>query len=465
MELSASFNVFLKVLLLPVAIIEASRSLGPPPPFWRNDSANLAFTASINKYLSHVPFTNTHDGSITDVRPVRLDWDIVGDMPNAFKDGVACWMPPDLLFPEGEVLIAGGLWPIGIAHMGGHNRLNFSYSYDVSRQTWKPLPLPPFTAGRTQGACLQTSLIIISGGDGGTVGSRVMRLSKSLSDNKWTWDTDLPALPSNASRITGAAHSISDRWLVIGLGNNDGPAASKAGALVPYRLDLQKPHLQWEAIPAYPFVGATPTDPQEISVPISASVNGKWLVFGGQTQFAKGSAALEAWGEIPADLATMAVFGHRPTGSTIDIRNAYAYDPITNQWETLPKLPLNFVQGPKHAPVVGDRYVLLIGAQRRLSARRGQEPPGYLAQVGRPEIADIVQYYGEDVIFYDVVERVYGAIGKMPYGVVTASWVCNGTHTLGFGGEPTHGWNGNTESAIQMAKITVDRDPSSSMIG
>jgi hypothetical protein len=151
----------------------------------------------------------------------------------------------------------------------------------------------------------------------------------------------------------------------------------------------------------------------------------------------------------------MAVFGHRPTGSTIDIRNAYAYDPTTNQWETLPKLPLNFVQGPKRAPVVGGRYVLLIGAQRRLSARRGQEPPGYLATVGRPEIANIVQYYGEDVVFYDVVDRVYGSIGKMPYGVVTASWVCNGTHTLGFGGEPTHGWNGNTESAIQMAKITL----------
>ena len=45
--------------------------------------------------------------------------------------------------------------------------------------------------------------------------------------------------------------------------------------------------------------------------------------------------------------------------------------------------------------------------------------------------------------------------GKMPYGVVTASWVCNGTHAIGFGGEPSHGWNGNTESAIQMAAVTL----------
>jgi hypothetical protein len=26
---------------------------------------------------------------------------------------------------------------------------------------------------------------------------------------------------------------------------------------------------------------------------------------------------------------------------------------------------------------------------------------------------------------------------------------------LGFGGEPSHGWNGNTESVIQLAKIIM----------
>ena len=143
------------------------------------------------------------------------------------------------------------------------------------------------------------------------------------------------------------------------------------------------------------------------------------------------------------------------SGMTADVRAAYAYDPVTNQWTALPKLPLNFVQGPKHAPVVGDRYVLLLGTQRRLTARRGQEPSGYMAAVGRPSIDNVIDYYGDDAVFYDTVERVYGHIGKLPYGLCTASWVCNGTHALGFGGEPGHGWNGNTESAIQMARITV----------
>lgn len=86
-----------------------------------------------------------------------------------------------------------------------------------------------------------------------------------------------------------------------------------------------------------------------------------------------------------------------------------------NAWDPLPKLPFCFVQGPKHAPVIEDRYVLLIGAQRRLSARRGAEPPGYLAKQGRFDIGnpnEVVQYYGDDVIFYDAVERVYGSAGK-----------------------------------------------------
>ena len=83
-------------------------------------------------------------------------------MPRALKDGVSCWMAPTDAFPEGEVLVAGCLWPVGIAHEAScHSYLNYSFSYDVARQLWKPLPLPPFEPGRTQGACLQSALVII----------------------------------------------------------------------------------------------------------------------------------------------------------------------------------------------------------------------------------------------------------------------------------------------------------------
>ena len=153
---------------------------GAAAPPWRNDTANLAVTAALNAYLGAVPFTSQHDGTVTDARPVRLDWDVAGDMPHALKDGVACWFPPGPGRPEGQVLVAGGLWTTGIAHMPGtHSILNRSYEYDVATGAWTALPPPPFTPGRTQGACLQKSraLVIISGGDGGTIGSRVLRLA------------------------------------------------------------------------------------------------------------------------------------------------------------------------------------------------------------------------------------------------------------------------------------------------
>jgi hypothetical protein len=324
---------FLALVVVPLVLASGEAPVpGPPAPFWRNDSANVAMTAAFNEYLAETSFTGIYDGSVTDARSVRMDWDVAGDMPRALKDGVACWMAPDGSFPEGEVVIAGGLWPVGIAHeKGEHVYLNHSYSYDVARQTWRPLPLPPFEPGRTQGACLNSSLVIISGGDGGNVGPRVMRLSRPAPGSEWAWDMKLPSLPTNASRITATAHAIGGRWLVLALGYSGGPTA--AGALVPYRLDLSLADTaagpaQWEAIPAYPLQPPAAASSKELTVPISAVVGGKWLVFGGQYQMARGSAGASAWAAVPWDIATLAVFGPRPSGTTIDVRDAFEYDPM-----------------------------------------------------------------------------------------------------------------------------------------
>ena len=116
---------------------------------------------------------------------------------------------------------------------------------------------------------------------------------------------------------------------------------------------------------------------------------------------------------------------------------------------------MNLVQGPKHAPVVGGRYVLLLGMQRRLTARRGTERPGYMAAVHRPPIENVIGYSTAMTRSSTTRSSVYGSLGKVPYGLCTASWLGNGTHALGFGGEPGHGWNGNTESAVQMAEVTL----------
>ena len=68
------------------------------------------------------------------------------------------------------------------------------------------------------------------------------------------------------------------------------------------------------------------------------------------------------------------------------------------------------------------------------------------------------RYYGDDAYYYDTAQRVFGRLGKVLYGVGTGSWMTNGSHLLGFGGEPRHQWNMNAESVVQVARVTLRDD-------
>jgi hypothetical protein len=92
----------------------------------------------------------------------------------------------------------------------------------------------------------------------------------------------------------------------------------------------------------------------------------------------------------------------------------------------LPKLPFNFVQGPKHAPVIGGRYVLLLGAQRRLTVRRGVEHAGYMEAVHRSPLANSIDYYGDDAIFFDVINQVRNTFLTVVQ-LLSARWLVRST--------------------------------------
>lgn len=118
--------------------------------------ANLALTTAFNAYLRSVPLSTLHDGNITDSLPMELRWSVPGSMPYGLNEGVTCWFSAAPGHPEGPVLNAGGLWPTGVAHTSRtHSVLNRSFVYDPSSGLWDAVPPPPFTPGRTQGACLQ----------------------------------------------------------------------------------------------------------------------------------------------------------------------------------------------------------------------------------------------------------------------------------------------------------------------
>ena len=69
----------LNAWLLSLVTLLVGSALGAP--LWRNDTANLAYTAALNTYLAHNRFSSIHDGNVTDDQPVQLEWSVLGDIP------------------------------------------------------------------------------------------------------------------------------------------------------------------------------------------------------------------------------------------------------------------------------------------------------------------------------------------------------------------------------------------------
>lgn len=102
-----------------------------------------------------------------------------------------------------------------------------------------------------------------------------MRLSQPTPGGAWQWDTKLPPLPADGARITAAAHSIDDRWLVIGMGASG--LVMGARPLPGYKLDLRRAAAgtaAWERIAPYTLDVATPQQaavatPQQVHVALT----------------------------------------------------------------------------------------------------------------------------------------------------------------------------------------------------
>eukprot|EP01047_Picozoa_sp_COSAG01_P071776 COSAG01_NODE_11233_length_1976_cov_21.306873_1_plen_295_part_10 len=224
---------------------------------WRNDEANLRLVRAWNDYLSLTPLTRELGGAVTDSPPVALNWTVGADIPNGgWKNGVAC------RFGE-QVVLVGGLADDTPAPGGNSTPSNRAWSgglvYDLRNNSWSELdPPPPFTAGRTQGACGTGTLFMVSGASGwgnsdigiprhaarNPIERRVLQLtqivatvpngSTAATGSGWRW-TELPALPSaiGGFRSLGVAGVIDDEWLVVAGGEETTPNGTKVDAFPP----------------------------------------------------------------------------------------------------------------------------------------------------------------------------------------------------------------------------------------
>jgi len=108
--------------------------------------------------------------------------------------------------------------------------------------------------------------------------------------------------------------------------------------------------------------------------------------------------------------------------------------------------------------VLQDRYVLLMGTTETRSHRVGKtDVSGLVAMSTRQQIAPLMDAqwtgYNDVILCYDSERDNYARLGVMLYGVATVPWITAGGRLYGFGGEPMHRFNDNTENVLQIGAI------------
>ena len=376
---------------------------------WRDDESNLAIVRELNRAYDRLPFSREYEG-VLDHCPFRITWTLGANLPVAWKGGVTG------VFGD-EIAMVGGLWMPG--------RKNLAYAYNLKKQTYTEMPPPPFPTAYTQGAYDGQNLYLIGGR---AAGRNVARLNRDAK-GQWEW-TALPSLPESdeQGRWVAAAGVVSDRWLLLVGGHPTGTPSETAGqrTMPDWRLRLDQPGAIWE--PMTPYPGG------KRNVMVSGVVQRRLYVFGG-------SKSDEVIRSIATDLSQK--YGIRvPHGGVPQYRDAYCYDPDADRWHAIRNLPFPTCGSP--AVTLEDRYILLLGGGdvktfRVGKAMRSADPFWW--------------WYGDRILCYDVEADNYSRVGVMPYGVATCPWVYDGEKVYGFGGEPGHGYNENTENVTQIGTI------------
>ena len=377
---------------------------------WRNDVANLEVVRKINAAYERMPFSREFEG-VLDHPPLRLDWQIGPKTPMTWKGGVAGLI-------GNEIILTGGLWM--------PPRANLTYAYHIKKRTYRSLPAPPIRPQYTQGACDGKAIYVV-GGRG--TGRHVYKFSPDQNDN-WHWD-EMASLPESEGdgRWLSSAGIIPGKWLFLVSGHPTGTPSEKRDKppLPGYRLRLDKPNAQWETMAQYPG--------GHRALIQSATVGDKLYVFGGShPEPLMRKYHVELTSEYKLRV---------PYNGVPNYRDAYSYDPKTDSWQSVRRLPFPIFSG--FALALNDRYILLMGSADVPTYRVGKS-------LGRKD--PFWTGYGDRILCYDVEKDNYSHVGVMLYGVATSHWVSDGKRLYSFGGEPAHLFNNNnTENVLQIGTI------------
>ena len=450
---------------------------------WRNDVANLRLVKAWDDYLAQTPLTRDRSGPVSDSPPVSLNWSVGRtDIPVGLKNGVAC------RFGD-QIVIAGGLAYNTSAPNGTNRAWPWALVYNTEHGTWTTLePAPPFTAGRTQGACAAEAMYIVSGASGwansdvgvpksaapNPIYANVLRLTLTQA-GIWQW-TPLPPLPiADGGLALGVASVVDEEWLVVVGGQLITKAGEKLDKFAPgFRLrlrsdgELLSPAAMgnWSLIAPHPLARTTAA---AVRIPIGGALGRSFFYFGGMAtdvnrtkayaEFNRRQICEGFMAECPLLLGPWA--GHSDDHGLFMPRGAFRYDVDSDTWHTIADLPHPMHGGAQHAVAIDDRHLLLMGTSHDMSFRVGRSGYPAVTEVWTHSSPDkTAKYYNDDIVCYDRVTDTYARVGKLLYGVGTASWVLApvsgppGQRKLyGFGGEPMHGFNQNSETVVQVATV------------
>lgn len=270
---------------------------------------------------------------------------------------------------NGALLCMGGAnFPEAMPWEGGQ-KVWYDYIFVLENEhgNWKKLEDGlPTPSGYGVSVNYRNQIILIGGSNAQEHSNRVIGVE--YRNGEVLFDDSYPRLPVPLAMMCGTlvGNTI---YVAGGLETPDGMPIARF-----LSLDLTKPASEWvwEELPSWPG------PPRQLA--IAASKDGKFYLFSGIRSF------------IDDD-------GHPDREM---LKDAYMYDPVTQDWSTLPAMPQSIAAGPSPAPVFGLNHIVFPGGLDEATARfpDPRNHPGFL----------------EEIWAFNTMTQSYVRMGSMPEG-------------------------------------------------
>lgn len=297
-----------------------------------------------------------------------LSWRQIATLPDTLGVAGAC-----AGVSNGELLVAGGAnFPVPLSEGGEKEWARQIYALRRDGEdtySWEQPGALDSRRAYAASVTIDRGVLCIGGNNEDTVFDDVSLLR--WQDGQVTQEA-LPDLP-RPTVFAGAAQVGETIYVAGGQSSHEATSASNAF----WALDLTDDTPQWTELPSWPGPGRI--------LPVAGSQNGDFYLFSG------------------AEL----VSGEEGATSRRYLRDAYRYDPETNEWDQVADLPRPAVGAPSPAVDYGQSHLLLLGGDTGTYTGDPEEHPGFR----------------RDVLAYHTITDTWVTKRSLPFSHVTTPTV------------------------------------------